>query len=280
MKIKPRYDAPAITLDGAPDAAREPFLRQRRRLAEIVSGFSSRQWSEGSRCEGWRVQDVIAHLTATDRYWYRSLAAALAGEPTRLLVGFDPKASPAALVEGTRGAPSQEVLESYLEAGRTLCTAVESLDEGAWDVVGESPVGHVTTNVVLHHALWDSWVHERDILLPLGMTQDHESDEILAALRYVAGLGPAFTLQRDRSAHGRLVLDVSDPDARITVVVEREHVAVSNGVGSDGTVEVTGDAVTILEALSVRSPWPSLISPSLRWLVDGIAEVFESPAAH
>ncbi len=63
---------------------------------------------------------------------------------------------------------------------------------------------------VAHHALWDAWIHERDIAVPLGLSATEEPDEVLACLRYVAALGPAFALTADRARRGALVVDAGD----------------------------------------------------------------------
>ena len=35
----------------------------------------------------------------------------------------------------------------------------------------------MSVRLLAHHALWDAWVHERDIALPLGRTPDVEPDD-------------------------------------------------------------------------------------------------------
>ena len=77
-----------------------------------------------------------------------------------------------------------------------LCRQFETLDDGGWSTLAEAPHGHVTISAMALHALWDSWVHERDILLPLGLAPEHHDDEVAASLRYAAALGPAFALSR------------------------------------------------------------------------------------
>jgi uncharacterized protein (TIGR03083 family) len=37
-------------------------------LADRVEGLSNEQWDSPSMCEGWRVREVLAHLTMADRY--------------------------------------------------------------------------------------------------------------------------------------------------------------------------------------------------------------------
>ncbi len=280
MRISPRYDTePIVQLDGVPSAVAAPLLRQRRRLAGTLSSLSPVQWATPSRCEGWRVQDVVAHLTGTDQFWNASIAAGMEGAPSRYLTNFDPKATPAAMVDAVRATPPADTLAAYLDASEALCATVESLDDAGWRAIAESPVGHVTISAIAHHALWDSWVHERDMLEPLGLAQDEEPDEIVASLRYAAALSPAFVLQSPTPRAGALALNVDAPGARVVVIVD-DDVRVIDGEAPDGALVIRGDAVDILEALSIRAPWRQPIPPDQAWLLAGLAEVFESPSSN
>ncbi len=111
MQLAPRYtERPLITLDGDPSAIGTSTIAQRRRLVGIATGLSDDELAAPSRCDGWSVADVLAHLDGTNRFWSMSIAGGLTGEPTRMLDGFDPVATPAAMVEGGRtraGGPEQ-----------------------------------------------------------------------------------------------------------------------------------------------------------------------------
>ena len=276
MQISPRYDTePIIRLDGPPEAVGVPFLRQRRRFAEVLSTLSPAQWATPSRCEGWRVQDVVAHLTGTDQFWALSIGSGLAGSPTRVLASFDPKATPAAMVDAVRDAAPADTLAAYLRASEALCTMVEALDGEGWTALAEAPPGHVAVSAAVHHALWDAWVHERDVLVPLGIAQAEEADEVLASLRYAASIGAGFALQSPGGRTGALVLDVTRPSGRVVVEVD-DGVRVGGGDAPEGAFVIAGDAVDLLEALSVRAPWPQPVPEEHAWLVTGLVEVFES----
>lgn len=275
MKISPRYDgSPLVTLDGPPDALAVPLVRQRRRFADVLSTLSPQQWEAPSRCARWRVQDVAAHVAGVDRFWNVMIQSGLAGTPTRFLADFDPKATPASLVDAERAATPQETLAAFLEASSTLCATVESLDHDGWLAIGESPAGHVTMTTLAHHALWDCWVHERDVLVPLGMAQDEQPDEIVASLRYAAALAPMFSLQAGSDRTGTLAVDVTEPDARFVVTVD-DHVRVAEGDPPSSALVLTGDAVAVLESLSIRAPWRQPIPDADAWLVAGLADVFD-----
>jgi uncharacterized protein (TIGR03083 family) len=272
MEIAPRYDTQVITVDGAPDDVGAAFVRQRRRLEQALSTLTDEQWRTPSRCDGWTAQDVAAHLVGTNGFWSLSIAEGLKGSPTQYLGrGFDPKATPASMVDGMRALSPAETMAQLAESNRVLCEAVEALDDAGWSALAETPPGHLPIRLLAHHGLWDGWVHERDVLLPLGITPDEEPDEILASLRYAAALGPALA-GTDRS--GALVLEVTDPDARIVVRVDDGYVHVGSG-DDPGDVVHSGRAVDVLEIVSVRAPLTQPVPDDARWLVGGLAEVFE-----
>lgn len=276
MKISPRYDTePLVTLDGPPDAVAAPLVRQRRRLAEVLSSLSPEQWAAASRCDEWRVQDVAAHLAGVDRFWHHMIESGLAGSPTRFLADFDPKATPASLVDAVRTAPPEDTLAELLSATGTLCDDIDRLSGDEWLAIGESPAGHVTMTTLAHHALWDSWVHERDVMIPLGMAPEEHADEIAASLRYAAALAPMFALQAGVRRTGTLGVDVRDPDLRFLVAVDGQ-VRVTDDDPPPGSLVLGGDAVEVLEALSIRTPWRQPIPDDDAWLVTGLAEVFEA----
>lgn len=279
MEIAPRYEGPAI-MTVAADAAElgAALVRQRRRLLATLASLDDASWQAPSRCAGWSVQDVAIHLDGVNQFWHLSIAGGLAGTPSQLLRGFDPKATPAAMVDATRAAspePSETlaVLETSSEA---LCEQVLALDDRQWAMLAEAPAGHIPILAITHHALWDCWVHERDIALPLGLPVVEEDDEVMGSLRYVAGLGPALALLAGRATPATLVLETTAPEGRIVVEVT-DDVAVHDGPPpSDrpATVVLRDRAVDLTEALSTRAPLTHPVPEENRWLVTTLVDVF------
>ena len=275
MLIKPDYDKQVIELESAPDDIAVPFLRQRRRLDAVLSSLTDEQWRTQSRCDEWTVQDVVAHLAGTNGYWLLSIAAGLAGEPTRFLVGFDPKATPPSMVATMQELSPAETYAQLTASHEELHRALAGLDRDGWRTLAESPSGHASIRVLAHHALWDAWIHERDILVPLGLVPVEEPDEILASLRYIAALSAVFALADRPDAAGTLVLEVTDPDTRVVIAVEGGVVRVHGGDDA-GDVVLRGRAVDVLEQLSIRAPLDQDVPAQHRWLLSGLAEVFET----
>lgn len=277
MQLTPRYGAqPVITLDGPPAAIAGPLIRQRRRLATALASFTDEQWSHPSRCAGWSNRDVIVHLDSTNTFWSMSIAAGVHGEPTRFLATFDPVASPAQLVTGSGDVSTGEVLARFVASTDALVGLCSSLDHAGWSAAAEAPPGHVSVSAVAHHALWDSWVHERDVLVPLGLAPEPEADEVAACLRYVAALGPALALNRGAAGSGVLAIDATGPDV-VVVVDIGEQVVVRAGAAGAPTAELrlAGDAVELLEALSVRRPLTQLIPVGSAWMLRGLSDTFD-----
>ncbi len=280
MKLTPRYGPePLLELDGDPFAVVAPTVRQRRRLVATLDSFDDAEWDHPSRCAGWTARDVVVHLDTTNSFWAASISAGTQGQPTRFLADFDPVASPAQHVAAAGDRHHTEVFERFAESTEAFAAIAESLTpEQAADAVAEAPPGHISVSGVLHHALWDAWIHERDILLPLGTQPVVEPDEVAASLRYAAALGPALALTRGEHRHDRLTVRAEHPTVRFDVVVDDRvgvHTVESSRPATE--LELTGDAVELVEALSMRLPLPP--SSPTEWIRmrDGLAVTFDSP---
>jgi uncharacterized protein (TIGR03083 family) len=275
MEVAPRYDAdPWITIDGPVDDQGEPMARQRRRLEQELGALTDEQWRAPSRCEGWTVQDVVAHLIGTNGFWQISIASGVAGSPTKYLVGFDPVATPAQMVEPMRAMTPAETLAELAKSTDGLLGTVEALDERGWAATGESPVGHVRMRELAHHALWDSWIHERDVLLPLGIAPVEEPDEVLSSLRYVAALTAALSIPGGEGRTGSIVLEATDPDARYVLDLD-DAVHLHEGDAPDGALVLRGRAVDLVEILSIRAPFTLDVPEDQRWMLGGLARLFD-----
>lgn len=265
-----------VHFEGADDDVSVPLLRQRRRLAERLSVLDDEAWATPSRCEGWTVRDVVDHLVSTNGFWALSIGAGRAGEPTQVLAGFDPVATPAALVAGGGEAPPGEVLAAYAESTEAIATALAGLDGEAWEAVGEAPPGHVSLRAVALHALWDAWIHERDVLVPLGLAQDLEDDEVAACLRYAAALGPGLLAMYGSERPGCVAVQARDPEVQVVVELGPTAVVRTGEAPPDGAAVLRGPAVDLVEALSFRGPFPEPLDPDTVWMLGALAEAFDT----
>lgn len=276
MELSPRYDGlPIISIEGSPDDQSAPVARQRRRLEAMLGALSDTEWKSPSRCDGWTVQDVIAHLVGVNGFWDVSVSAGIAGTPTRVLAGFDPAAHPPLMVEAMRAQTPQGVLEQFVKSNDGFLRALADLDEHGWSTIAESPAGHVPIRLLAHHALWDCWVHERDVALPLGLTPAAEPDEMQSCLHYAAAVSPALAISSGAEWDGVFAVEATDPELRFTVEVG-ESVIVRDCEAPRDAPRLRGRAVDLIEALSIRAPLPASTPTEWRQLLAGLAAAFDS----
>ena len=50
------------------------------RLREFLSGLDAETWASDSTCEGWTIEDVVAHLAGSASGWARTITRAVAGD--------------------------------------------------------------------------------------------------------------------------------------------------------------------------------------------------------
>lgn len=276
MMLAPRYDGPtALSIDGAPDDQLVPFCRQRRRMLTMLAELTDAQWLSASRCDGWATRDVVAHLVDVNAFWQASIAAGLAGEPSRLLDGFDPATTPPMLVGRMTALSARQVFDQFVSTSEALLDIVTDLTDEGWSTLAESPAGHVPIRLVVQHALWDCWVHERDIAVPLGIAPAAEPDELRSCLHYAAVIGPVLGLGLGRSPSTVVAVEATDPAIRFVVEVD-ESVSLRDEEAADVPC-LRGDALALVEALSLRAPMPTSNPDEWSVLLGGLTIAFDSP---
>ena len=236
-------------------------MRHRDRFTDALASLTDEQWSATSRCDAWSNREVVCHLVDVDMYWTYSLESGRNGEPITYLRDFDPVATPQALVDSKTSLSTAEVFDAFTTNGATFRKAVESLGDNEWDALCEAPIGHVTARVMLAHTLWDSWLHERDILLGLGAVGDPEPDELAVVTWYSLLFGGAQGgVVDDEHAVGSLPTEPIDaqlqfddlPDTPLRLAVDRVVY-----VGPADAPRASGSAVDFVEAVTGRSdPFP------------------------
>ena len=276
MKLSPRYDGPALLdIDGAPGDQLVPVTRQRRRMETFLSALTDDEWRSPSRCDGWSIQDVISHLVTVNSFWATSVRAGVAGAPTQMLANFDPAAHPPLMVDGMRSLAPREVFDQFVASNDDFLGALASLDDRGWSARAESPAGHVSIRSLAFHAIWDAWIHERDIALPLDQVPPQEPDELGSCLRYAAALGPGLAITNGTSTPGIFAVAATEPDIQFVLAVG-ESVVVRNEPPPEAAPCLRGAAIALTEALSVRGPLPADAPPEWHRLLHGLATVFDA----
>ena len=155
------------------------FGTQRQRFAAVLRGFGPDDWAGPTRCADWSAHDVIRHLCDCN-----AIAAGTDDHALDLTAGFDPRITP-------RGWPAVSASQSPgASFSRFLATTHEllallrdRLAQGLrFDV--RLPYGPMDWTILVLHAFWDSWLHERDVLLARGREHPTDGDATIYAAAY------------------------------------------------------------------------------------------------
>ncbi len=109
------------------------------RLREFLSGLNAETWASDSTCEGWTIEDVVAHLAGSASGWARTITRAVAGDA-------GPPEGQSFLAPGERGShPTGEaarasrqqsgaqLLELFTTRHDSLRQLLEGLSDEDWD---------------------------------------------------------------------------------------------------------------------------------------------------
>ena len=127
------------------DTIRDMIAAQRAELAEVLAGLPGPSWDEPTLCAGWRVREVVAHITMPFRYSRGRFALELAKSRGR----FNEMADRVAQRDAAAMSPAE------------LAGAVSSNAGHPWKPPGGGFAG----------ALAHDLIHGLDITVPLGLAK-------------------------------------------------------------------------------------------------------------
>ena len=211
--------------DFDPGHVLDVFGRQRQRFVAVLQGFGPADWATPTRCAAWSAQDVVRHLCDAN------MKAVAIGPDDRTLdraAGFDPRITPRQWLAASAGEPPDATLSRFVATTEErLALDRARLAQGRrFDV--SLPYGTVDWTVRVLHGFWDSWLHERDVLLARGIEHPTEADATAYATAYglfiaatvAAALGDPVQDKLTLGSDGGGVFDLDGRDG-VTLTVTR-----------------------------------------------------------
>jgi len=181
----PQSETIHVELD--PAEVVDAHARHRRRFAGEVARLDTEALNVPSRCDKWTTADVLRHLCDVDE-WMLTLWSG--GRPP--FNAFDPNTTPHEFVLKRRELSDEQVRDDFVASSERLAADVEGSGPERWGVTSISPVGFVPWWLSALHVFYDSWVHERDALLPIGMQPPVLDEEAVPVLTYSLALTGTF----------------------------------------------------------------------------------------
>jgi uncharacterized protein (TIGR03083 family) len=225
----------------------------RDRFRAVLGELDDEAWTRATRCTEWDVNHLVQHLVSGAQFLGYTLHEANKGVATRLMSGFHSQATPARAARDFEGVARDDLLAQLAEMDRRVEQEI-----GAWGADGasaaaESPLGNVPAYVSVNHFLYDSWVHERDVLVPAGRHQDTTPEESLVVAAYVLALaGVARPIDEPQQDGLDWLARLTDLDRTFAVHADHDgsSVAVSDDAAADCFVE--GRCADIVDFASGR----------------------------
>ena len=170
----------ATAHEGQNAFVRDALRSQRQRLAGLLGSLDDDEWTAQSRCTEWTVHEVVRHLCdATLR-----CTVLLRGGIPEGVDHFDPRTTPIAWLARSAGERPHDTLVAFEDASTELIDEVDRHFRDATNAHLPFLYGPVPWSVAVLHMVWDAWIHERDIVLPLGRRHGSPVVESRAAAGY------------------------------------------------------------------------------------------------
>jgi uncharacterized protein (TIGR03083 family) len=248
------------------------FGQQRQRFVAVLQGFGPDDWAAPTRCTDWSAHDVVRHLCHSSEN-----AAAIAPDDRTLDItaGYDPRITPRQwLAASASESPDTTFSRFVATTEERFALDRARLAQGRRFHV-RMPYGPMDWTVRMLHGFWDSWIHERDVLLARGIEHPTDDDATAYATAHGLFIAAAVASIFGAQVHERLTLGgdgggVFDLDS-----------------GSDGvTLTVTRvttagpPAAEVADALAGRAPVAAVLGglpASSCAALSGMADFFNTP---
>ena len=235
LAVAPQADQVHVGLD--PGMVTGAYAGHRRRFAAWAASLDDAALESPTRCSKWTVADVLRHGCDVDG-WMRSIWSG-----TLPLDAFDPRTTPHESVVSGRSIPDREVRDRYVVSAEEIAADVGAAGPDRWALPALVPAGPVPWWMSVLHVLYDSWVHERDSMLPLGLPVPSGADERHVVLAWSLAIVGLF---------GGEPLDAVVAGFRVSAGAGPVTVVPVDDTLDAGVPVLRGDPAVIADALSGR----------------------------
>jgi uncharacterized protein (TIGR03083 family) len=204
-------------------------------LDRVAASLTPEQWAAQSLCPDWTTLGVLVHATSIEQ----------------ILVGWPPGGeSPFAAIGPVHrqlaALPPDELLAQFRRVVAQRRSELAAMTDEDFATSGPTPVGPATYGRFMDIRVFDNWVHERDIRVPLGLPGDDGGpaaetslDEVHNSLGYI--VGKKIGLEDGKS----IAFDITGPvSRRMMVRVDGRAGVVDELPDPDATV--TTDSLTFM----------------------------------
>lgn len=251
-----------------PERLLEVFGMQRQRFAAVLRGFGPGDWAAPTRCADWSAHDVVRHLCDCN-----AIVAGTDDHTLDITAGFDPRITPRGWLAASAGEPPGATLSRFVATTEQVLALLRArlAQSRRFDV--PLPYGPMDWTVLLLHAFWDSWIHERDVLLARGTGHPTDGDATAYAAAYGLFITAAVASMFGDQVQEKLTLGgdggVFDLDCRGAVTLTVTRVTAAGPPAAEAA-----------DALAGRADIPAVLGDlpaSTRAALSRMANFFNTP---
>jgi uncharacterized protein (TIGR03083 family) len=253
-QVRQFYDGEGAPMHTAalPEEVVAAWRSHRRRIRAWFAALDDAEWAGETRCTEWRVRDIAQHLVSGAQFLGYTLHQARKGEATHLLANFDAQQTPKTATSMFDGSSTAELLHHLSVMDARVDAELDALAASGWGATAEAPPGKVAAHVSVNHFLFDSWVHERDVMLPVGQTPVVEVGEAAAVVSYVLALAGVVGFVDERAVlPAAILVHITDIDRHVSLTVADGRAAVSFSP-EGGAINVAATAAALVDVATGR----------------------------
>jgi len=240
-----------LRIDGDVEEPAVAWGSQRERVRAWLSRLADSDWSGPTRCESWDTTGLVRHLASASQFLGYTLHQAAAGQLTRLLQGMDTRTTVEAAASGLGDMTPVAAQETLASTDAAVAAELAKMRGTDWGAFAEAPPGQLPAHLVVSHFLFDSWVHEYDLMVPRGEHPVVDPLEAEVVARYLVGLAVVAT-----SSDTPLDLQLTHPDLRIGIAIVEGTVEVTSGQAPKGASVLEGRVQDVVDRTSGRRAGP------------------------
>jgi uncharacterized protein (TIGR03083 family) len=196
------------------------FSDQRRRFVEVLRQFDLADWAAPTRCREWSAHDVVRHMCDVTAY-----IPSADDRTFDLAAGFDPRITPRGWLSASASEKPATTLTRLITRTEEMLALTRSRLEAGSRFIVWLPYGPMDWTVLTLHLFWDSWLHERDVLLAQGV--EHPTSDEAAGYATAYGLFITASVAAMFGEHVRHTLELSGAGGGIFDLSSEDGVALS-----------------------------------------------------
>jgi uncharacterized protein (TIGR03083 family) len=240
-----------VRLDREAGAPAVAWQSHRARLRAWLGSVPDSDWGGPTRCALWDMTALVRHLVSRSQFLGYTLHKANRGISTDVLRGFDTHRTVQADAERFGEMTPDTARDLLASKDASVAAEFVTAERRDWSATAEAPPGHLPAHMAVNHFLFDSWVHEYDLMLPRGEIPAVNRMEVEVAVSYLIGLA---SLQAGSTAF--LDLRLTNPDLRIGVSVADGVVHVTLGPAPNAAAVIESQVIDLVDRATGRQGGP------------------------